>query len=271
MEEDIERRNNSEFDEDFVVVTPCSQHSDISIEEVNNSIIAHNIRVGDWMDFVARLIAMADNLSTSPTQENAQKFVLEAKERVKRLPGLKLMCIDEDSDEIDNGKEETFVVKTFGGKKFNAESDEGLMAYLKESVVPDDSLLSISAPFHLPSPANNWETVENFVEQKVLEYRATSSAVLVRAFELGAWLKFAQRSLRKTRRNGRKFRSFTSFMKAKGIAKSTGYKMMRFAEALCHHKKLLRCCVSERFFLHHLERIVLLLQSYPEFSAIWQE
>ena len=79
MEEDIERRNNSEFDEDFVVVAPCSQHSDISIEEVNNSIIAHNIRIGDWMDFVVRLITMADNLSTSLTQENAQKFVLEAK------------------------------------------------------------------------------------------------------------------------------------------------------------------------------------------------
>ena len=205
--------DNSEFDEDFVVVEPCSQHSYISIEEVNNSIIAHNIRVGDWMDFVTRMIAMADDLSTSPTQENeVEQFVLEVKERAKRLPGLKLMCMDEDSDEIDISRDKTQLMQSFNGKKFNITSDEGLMAYLKESVVPDDSLQS-----------------------------------------------------------GRKFRSFNSFMKAKGIAKSTGYKMMRFAEALCHHKKLLRCCVSERFFLHHLERIVLLLQSYPEFSAIWQE
>lgn len=210
MEELLE--DNSEFDKDFVVVAPCSQHSYISIEEVNNSIIAHNIRVGDWMDFVTRLIAMVDDLSTSPTKENAEKFVLEAKERAERLPGLKLMCMDEKSDEIDISRDETLLMQSFNGKKFNIASDEGLMAYLKESVVPDDSLQSVSAPFHLPSPADNGETVENFVEQKVSEYRATSSAVLVKAFELGAWLKFAQRSLRKTRRNGQKFRSFIFFI-----------------------------------------------------------
>ena len=42
---EIDLSPQSEFDEDFIVAVPYLQHSDVSLEDVNVSIIAHNIPV----------------------------------------------------------------------------------------------------------------------------------------------------------------------------------------------------------------------------------
>ena len=88
--DDINRRLQSEFYEDFIAVEPCTQHSDVDVEEVNNSIIAHNIRVSEWQGFLQALIARADELTAFPTPENVAHFAAEARERAIQLPGLNL-------------------------------------------------------------------------------------------------------------------------------------------------------------------------------------
>ena len=43
--DDINRWNNSEFDEDFIVIEPCAQHNQVTVEDLNDTIISHNLRV----------------------------------------------------------------------------------------------------------------------------------------------------------------------------------------------------------------------------------
>lgn len=50
--DNIDRQLQSQFDEDFM--EPCSQHSDVGVEEVYNSFIAHIIQVDDGKDFNSR-------------------------------------------------------------------------------------------------------------------------------------------------------------------------------------------------------------------------
>ena len=106
----------SEFDEDFVYVEPCSQHSSVSIEEVNNSAIAHNIRVTEWQSTLEFLINKADELCASPSLEMIKAFGAQARERAGRLPALKLKCFDENSDEQDGERDEKEVVESLSGK-----------------------------------------------------------------------------------------------------------------------------------------------------------
>jgi len=87
--DNINCRLQSEFDEDFIAVQPCSQHSDVCVDEVNDSITAHNIRVGEWQTFLQSLIVRADELASFPTPENATQFTAEVREKAMRLPGLK--------------------------------------------------------------------------------------------------------------------------------------------------------------------------------------
>ena len=147
--------------------------------------------------------------------------------------------------------------------------DHSLIRYLKESLLPEEDLQTVSCPFHLPATSETWECIDNTVSQKVKEYRATSSAVLVRSFELEMWLRFAKQKFRKTPPKARKFHSFRKFMKSKGIAKTTGYKMIKFAAALNHHCKLLWCAVPERFLFHHLECIIYSCKLTPIFLGLF--
>ena len=171
-----------------------------------------------------------------PTPENATQFAAEVREKAMQLPGLKLKCIEENEEEDQVG-DERFNVKTLSGKTFDIAKDHGLR-YLKESLLPEEDLQTVSCPFHLPVTNETWECID-IVSQKVKEYHAMSSAVLVRSFELGMWLRFAKQRFRKTPPKARKFHSFIKFMKSKGIAKTTGYKMIKFASfAVCCARKI---------------------------------
>ena len=179
--------------------------------------------------------------SAFPSTGECCSFCCWSQEKDEALPGLELKCIEE--NEEDQLAEGIVIVEALSGKKFNISSNAGLIRSRKNLLLLKQSS---DAKWTIPATYHDWQ-LGKYWKHCWTESQSISNLTQLSSFDnwTGNMAQFCHKAHSK---NSPKHSKILQVHGSKGIAKTTGYRIMKFTPVLHRHKKLLCCSVPQKFF-----------------------
>ena len=140
-------------------------------------------------------------------------------------------------------REGIVIVEALSGKKFNISSNAGLIRSRKNLLLLKQSS---DAKWTIPATYHDWQ-LGKYWKHCWTESQSISNLTQLSSFDnwTGNMAQFCHKAHPK---NSPKHSKILQVHGSKGIAKTTGYKIMTFTSVLYRHKKFLCCSVSQNFF-----------------------
>lgn len=222
-----------------------SPKSSKELQKLNTNIRLFNMDVSTWEKRFMDLTAIATRAAESDVALRAH---LESSNLFATLPSLRIReCQPNNS----TSKDKT-IRDPRTGLEYLLDSDNGILLYLKEKLLPLRDL----APIELPTGSESIERVELMLIRAKLEDSTMCSLSLRKAFELGSWILAAKDHYLKEEKEqtGMPFRRWIS--EKIGYSHAHISRLQTFVLELREYQRILECSIPLNFVFSHLKRIV---------------
>ena len=224
--------------------------------------------IDSFNDKLHDLVRYVTNLETEMGRAVKQGYggnLLPLENQRRGLPALEMFTVAIGRGEPQNPPP---VFEAIHGISFRVDTSDGLMKFLKESVV--DDILEPQLPA-IPGTDTTWIEIDTSVTHCVLATEKFQAKTLKCVIFLGGWLLRAKKKFRTLRRDERPSPTFAGYVvKKTGIKKTYGYKAMELFALVQTHKKLETVSLSPYKVFRYLPAIKTALLEYPQWSEFWK-
>ena len=152
------------------------------------------------------------------------------------------------------------------GEEYVISTPEGLMKLLRSNLVNSCNVNSMT----LPCGGEIFTNIESQLRKLNEESRAAVSLVLFKAFELGAWIAYAERRYDLEQKGLESGQPFSWWIcRELGLSQSYVRKLKQVYKELEPYQRLLECSISIRFILTHLRTIVRIMNTNSTEREFW--